>query len=820
MKISYNWLKEYLDFNYTPQELSIILTDCGLEVEELAKWEKVRGGLDGVVTGEVVDVQKHPNADKLSVTKVNLGSGDPIQIVCGAPNVAAGEKVLVATVGTTLYRNDQPFDIKQARIRGEESFGMICAEDELGIGNSHEGIMVLPVNTPVGVSAKDYFRLSEDWVFTIGLTPNRIDAASHIGVAMDVAARMNVSENQKAFVRKPDISGFAIDNHDLPVEVIVEDAENCPRYSGLTLKKIQTGPSPKWLADRLTAAGMRPINNIVDITNYVMLELGHPLHAFDMNHVRGNKVVVKRFSETHEFTTLDEVKRTLQPDDLMICNSEDGMCIAGVFGGLESGVTVSTTEIFLESAYFNPVSVRKTSNRHALRTESSFRFERGTDPSVTVTALKRAAMLMKEIAGAEVSSPVYDVYPKTIKKPLISFSHEFVNKSAGHSVPAETQLSILRDLDFEIVHSDLNTVTVKAPYAKVDVTRPADIVEEILRIYGYNNIPFPLTHRSSLASGRKTDRYTIQYRFAEMLSARGFYEIMTNSLSSTGYYVPEFGFSPEQNVTLLNPLSNELNTMRRTLLFSGLESLVHNINRKQLDLKLYEFGKVYARISENNQLEVTEQFREEMHLALFMTGNAFPLNWKYPAEPVSVFHLKDVLHKILHKAAIYDSLIIAEENKQEIFSHALTYKLKDNGKTIACFGELSQEVLEFTGCRQAVLFAEINWDTLFEHLSAFRVVASEPPKYPEVHRDIAILLDHDTPYSKVREVVLQHGAGIVQTVSLFDVYEGKNIPEGKKSYAISIVLQDSSKTLTDSETDNIIEAIRKALITKLDAVIR
>jgi phenylalanyl-tRNA synthetase beta chain len=565
---------------------------------------------------------------------------------------------------------------------------------------------------------------------------------------------------------------------------------------------------------------MRPINNIVDITNFVMLELGHPLHAFDMKHVKGKKVIIQKFENPHEFVTLDGVTRTIHPEDLMICNSDEGMCIAGVFGGFESGVTDDTTAIFLESAYFNPVSVRKTSNRHALKTESSFRFERGTDPSVTVTALKRAALLLKEIAGAEISSPVYDVYPKSIEKAQITFTHEFINVSLGHSIPAETQLSILRDLEFEIISVEEQTVTVLAPYAKVDVTRPADIVEEILRIYGYNNIPFPETHKTGLTFGAKYDEHNIRNIFSEMLTANGFFEIMTNSLSSDRYYSQEFGFNTHENVKLLNPLSNELNTMRRTLLFSGMESVVHNINRKQLDLSFFEFGKVYSCISADKNLQVTNRYNEETHLALLMTGTVFPLNWLYPEEKITFFHLKNQVQQILHRAGISESDINTEETKLPIFSYGLSYSLKKSEKALVHAGEVSRRVLEMTECRQQVFYAEIMWDNLFEFITGQNIQAAEPPRFPEVHRDIALLLDKNIPYSQIRDIIIGKGGKLVKSVRLFDVYEGKNIPEGKKSYAINIILQDSSKTLTDKETDGILEVMKTSFVQTLGAIIR
>jgi phenylalanyl-tRNA synthetase beta chain len=819
MKISYNWLKEYLDFNIAPEQLSEILTDCGLEVEELSRWESVKGGLEGIVIGQVIEVSRHPNADKLTLTKVDTGSGEPLSIVCGAPNVAAGKKVVVAPVGTTLYNGDEPWQIKHAKIRGEESSGMICAEDELGLGSSHEGIMVLPEDAPVGLPASEYFDIATDWVFTIGLTPNRIDAASHIGVARDVAAVLNALKNSSLKVKLPDIGAFSVDSESLPVEVIVNDVTACPRYSGLTIKNLKPGPSPAWLANRLKSAGMRPINNIVDITNYVMLELGHPLHAFDMKHVKGNSVVVKKLTHNTDFITLDEVKRKLHQDDLMICNAEEGMCIAGVFGGLGSGVTEETTEIFLESAYFDPVSIRKTSNRHALKTESSFRFERGADPSMTVFALKRASILLKEIAGGEISSVIYDVYPVPVEKKQIRFTHQYINDICGHVIPGKKQLSILRDLDFKIEGTEGDDVTVTAPYAKVDVTRPVDVAEEILRIYGYNNVPLPHAHKSTLTE-KSVSGFTNRSVIADFIASVGFHEIFTNSLSPARYYSSSFGFNESKNVELLNPLSSELNVMRRSLIFTGMESVVYNINRKQHDLSFFEFGKVYEKISDNPDLNVAERFHEAMHLVLFMTGNVFPVNWKYPEELVSFFHMKHRVHQILNRIGFNSDQLLTDDTVPVLFRYGLNYSLKHNGKTIVHFGELSPEVLQMTECRQTVFCAEFLWDNLSELMINSSVTAIDPPRFPEVHRDIAVLIDKTVQFDQLRDIVLKEGGELVKTVRLFDIYEGQNIPEGKKSYAINVVLQDMEKTLTDKETDGVMEKIRLSFIKNMGAEIR
>jgi phenylalanyl-tRNA synthetase beta chain len=820
MKISYNWLKDYIDIDVSPEELSEILTSCGLEVEELEYRESVKGGLKGIVIGQVAEVRKHPNADKLSITQVDVAGEKILQIVCGAPNVAVGQKVLVATVGTTLYNSDEPWQIKNAKIRGEESFGMICAEDELGLGTSHDGIMVLPNDAPVGMAAAEYFHIQKDFVYTIGLTPNRVDASSHIGVARDVAAVINTSKNSQIKVKMPVIEDIQADTHLLPVEIVVDDNEACPRYSGLTVSNLAIGPSPSWMTERLIAAGMRPVNNVVDITNYVMLEIGQPLHAFDMKHVKGHKIVVKKYNNEREFITLDEVKRTISTDDLMICNDSEPMCIAGVFGGLNSGVTENTSEIFLESAYFHPVSVRKTSNKHALKTESSFRFERGADPTVTVVALKRAASLLQKLAGGVVSSPVYDVYPVPIPASEICINFGVINKCIGHSIDSQLQLSILRDLDFEIVSSDNEGAVVKAPHAKVDVTRPADVLEEILRVYGYNNIPFPENHRTCLSDARKPDVHAIKNVLSEMLVANGFFEIMTNSLSAAKYYTPDFGFDEKNNVVLLNPLSNELNTMRRSLVFSGLESVAHNINRKQSNVNFFEFGKVYKKGTNKESGSVSERYEEQMQLLLMMSGEVFPLNWKYQSEGMSFYHLKNKVHQLFNRMGISERLFEIEEIDSPLYTYGLKYSLKGDKNCVVRMGELSQMPLDITECRQAVFCAEIMWDQVIGILTNNTVKSTEIPRFPEVHRDIAMLLDKTVKYDSIQSIVSENGGKLIKLVRLFDVYEGKNIPEGKKSYAINIVLQDMEKTLTDNETDSIMDAIRKAVVEKLGAIIR
>ncbi len=820
MKISYNWLKDYLKTEIDPLELASILTNCGLEVEEVALWENVSNSLEGVLIGEVIEKKKHPNADKLSITKVNTGMGPPLQVICGAPNVEQGQKVLIALPGAFLKKNNEFFHLKEIKISGYISEGMICSEAEVGLGDSQDGIYVLPTDATVGQQAKEYFSVMRDWIFTIGLTPNRIDAASFVGVARDIAAVLNTSKGTNLKVKMPDFNIFSKSNKDLIVEIVIEDYESCRRYAGLTIKNLKIASSPRWLADRLSAVGMRCINNVVDITNYVMLELGQPLHAFDMKMVKGNKIVVKKFCEPVDFITLDEVKRSISPQDLMICNAEEPMCIAGVFGGFSYGVTENTTEIFLESAYFDPVSIRKTANRHGLSTESSFRFERGADISITDKALKRAANLLIEIAGGEVSSPVYDIYPEPFKKHEISVNFESVNRLIGADIPKETQLAILKELDFEIGSLNDDNVNVKPPFAKVDVSRFADVVEEILRIYGCNNIPLPESFRTNLSNFPKPDIHKIKNTVSEMLTGLGFYEIMTNSLSPQKYYTAKFGYNEKENVSLLNPISVELNTLRRNLVFSGLESIVHNVNRKQNNLRFFEFGKVYRRISDEQNRSVTEKFYENEHLALFMTGNVFPLNWKYPEEKFSFFHIKDIVEKILIRSGIDIDGLEFFSGDSDIFKTRIDCKLKNTEKKIAEFGELSPKVLNITDCRQVVFFAEIMWTDVIETISKNKIVVREPSKFPEVQRDIAVMLDKKIIYNDIKSMIQKRGGKMVKAIRLFDIYEGGNIPDGKISYAINILLVNEENTLTDAETDVIIDNIKKSLIHNFDAVIR
>ena len=820
MKISYNWLRDYLDTNLSIEELSHLLTDIGLEVEAVETFESLKGGLKGVVTGEVITCERHPNADKLSVTTVDVGGADLLHIVCGAPNVAAGQKVVVATTGTIIHKGDESFEIRKSKIRGEVSEGMICAEDELGVGDSHDGIMVLPSDVKIGIPAAEYFGVTNDVVFEIGLTPNRADAASHLGVARDLAAALTARhpEHRTAGVRKPDVSGFKPDNNNLPVAVIVEDAIACPRYSGITVSGIKVGPSPAWLADRLKAIGVRPINNVVDVTNYVLFEYGQPLHAFDAAQIAGNTVVVRKMPEGTPFVTLDEVERKLGAEDLMICSSSEPMCIAGVFGGIRSGVSGSTTAVFLESACFNPVSVRKTSKLHMLKTDASFRFERGTDPEITVTALKRAALLIKEICGGEISSGVVDVYPEPVIHRRINLSYDYVNRFTGQEIPEADIKVILKGLEIGIVSESAGGLELDIPPFKVDVFGIADVIEEILRIYGYNKIEAGDKLNSSISYHQRPDREKLQNLVADYLSSNGFNEIMTNSLSSSAYYEGGAWFDPEKCVKMLNPLSRELDVMRQTLLFSGLESVAYNLNRRQLNLKFYEFGTVYEQTGANVKGDVVRSYREQKLLALFVTGRLVPESWYNSESSADFYQLRSYVTALLAKTGIDQRRLQVAESLPPFFTAGNVYTL--NGKAIYCIGRLHDKLLKQFGIGQPVFYAGIHWDNLIGVIRNHSVSYSEVSRFPEVRRDLALVLDKSVKYADLEAVAFRTGKQLLKKVNLFDVYEGDKIEAGKKSYAISFILQDETKTLTDKEIDKFMDRLAMALETEAGAKVR
>ncbi len=818
MKLSYNWLKQYIDLDVDPHELSTILTDIGLEVEGMEKFQSVKGGLEGVVIGEVLTCKPHENADKLSVTTVKVGD-KVLPIVCGAPNVAEGQKVLVATVGTVLYDGDNEFKIKKAKIRGEVSEGMICAEDELGLGTSHDGIMVLPDDAPVGKPAKEYIKIEEDWVYEIGLTPNRSDAASHIGSARDLVAGLNQLKNTRNYkLHIPPVDDFTVDNHDLDIDVIVEDTDACPRYSGVTLTGIEVKESPEWLQNRLKAIGLRPINNIVDITNFVLHETGHPLHAFDAAKIKGNKVVVKKLPSDTPFVTLDEMERKLHPQDLMICNEEEGMCIAGVFGGAESGVTEKTTSVFLESAYFDPTHIRKTSKRHTLQTDASFRFERGADPNITIYALKRAALLIKELAGGKISSEIKDVYPNPIEKWTIDINFERINKLIGQEIDKNTISNILTDLGIEIISSGEKGMKLLVPTFKVDVKREVDIVEEILRIYGYNNVDIPEKVNISVNIRKKPDPEKVQNIISDYLVGQGFVEIMNNSLTKSEYIEKNKEFDSDNSVELLNPLSKDLDILRQTLLFGGLEVINYNSNRKINDLKIFEFGKVYKRKSAAQKGSGIENYSEEKRLAIFVTGKLEEENWNSTNSKADFFVLKGIVESILKRLGIDRKELALKEGGNSNYTYS--YEYSTNDKNFITIAEVDKKLLKSFDIKQPVFIADINWDLMFSLIPAHDLTYKPISKFPAVRRDLALVVDKSVTFDKLKETAEKAERKLLKKVGIFDIYEGDKIPEGKKSYALMFILQDENKTLTDKIIDKTMKRILQALEKETGAQLR
>ncbi|MCB8999584.1 MAG: phenylalanine--tRNA ligase subunit beta [Bacteroidales bacterium] len=814
MKISYNWLKQYIRPLPSPEETSKILTSIGLEVESIEERESVKGGLKGVLVAEVLSCIKHPNADKLSVTTVNFGKGEPVQIVCGAPNVRAGQKVAVATVGTTLYSGDESFTINKSKIRGEVSEGMICAEDELGLGKDHDGIMVLDSQAVPGTPASEYFKIESDFILEIGLTPNRIDAASHYGVARDLAAYLK--QTSKAELLKPDVSGFATDNKSLTIPVEVSRPEACIRYSGLTLSGIKVKPSPDWLKNRLLSIGLKPINNVVDITNFVLHETGQPLHAFDAEKITGKKILVKTLPEGTPFTTLDESERKLSQDDLMICNTNEGMCIAGVFGGLESGVNEKTTSIFLESACFNPVFVRKTSKRHMLNTDSSFRFERGSDPNITLFALKRAALLIKEFAGGSISSEVVDIYPAPVQSFEIELNFKHVNRLIGKEIPREKVTGILKSLEIEITEENEETLKLKVPPYRVDVQREADVIEEILRIYGYNNIEIGESLHGALSFIQKPDREKIVNMVSDLLSNNGFLEIMSNSLTRSSYYENESGEDKEL-VRISNPLSNDLNVMRKNLLFGALESLAYNINRKNPDLRLYEFGNTYlltGKVSENPH----DKYFEESHLALLISGEKYEANWNSPSASGNFFQIKSFAELILKRLGFSIDAIGTMTTSGDFFAEGIDYTL--NQKVLLSVGKLKNDLCRRFEIKQDVFYADFNWDRVMKEIKKHKTIFTGLPKYPEVKRDLSMVLEKTVSYDQIRQAAYKAERKLLRNINLFDVYEGDKIAEGKKSYAISFTLRDDEKTLTDQQIEKVMKNIQGMIERETGAHIR
>lgn len=806
MKISLNWLKQYIQLNQTPDEISKILTSIGLEVESVDEYQSIKGGLQGVVVGKVLSCEKHPDADKLSKTTVDLGDGVATPIVCGAPNVAAGQTVLVATVGTVIYSGDESFTIKKSKIRGEVSEGMICAEDELGLGTGHDGIMVLPDNVVAGTPASKHFNIENDYVFEIGLTPNRIDAASHIGVARDLAAYLGVNGGAKYSI--PSVAAFAIDQPGKPVMLDVASAELCPRYTGLVMRGVKIGPSPDWLRHSLKAIGINSINNVVDITNFVLHETGQPLHAFDLSEIKGNAVSVRTLADKSKFTTLDGTVRELSAEDLMICNADGGMCLAGVFGGIQSGVKDSTTDIFIESAYFNPVSVRKSAKRHGLYTDSSFRFERGIDPNGSIYALKRAAMLIKEIAGGTFASDIYDTNPAEVPGFNISLSINKIQRLIGKEICKETIVAILSSLDISIDSDNGDALQVTVPPYRVDVLRQEDIVEEVLRIYGYNNIEIPTSVKSALVYSDDTEREKPRNTIAETLTANGFYEIMCNSLTKKGHYA-----SPENLVAILNPLSSDLNVMRASLIFGGLESAANNINHKRPNLRFFEFGNTYHF---NAEKEGLKKYSERSELLLLVSGNISESNWNTPETAADYYFIKSFVNIILSKLGIpADKTITDVYASTELNGLQLTY----NGKQIATFGMVPSKVSKSFDIDVPVYAAIMQWDVILNAKKP-KTQFAELSKFPEVTRDLSLLLDESVQFDTLRTIAFKTEKKLLKDVSLFDVYAGKGIPEGKKSYALSFTLQDDSKTLVDKQIDKVMNGLIQAYKQQLNAELR
>lgn len=820
MNISYNWLKDYLQFDLSPQETAAALTSIGLETGSVEEIQTIKGGLEGLVIGEVLTCIKHPNSDHLSLTTVNIGNGEePLKIVCGAPNVAAGQKVVVATVGTKLYLGDETLTIKRSKIRGEESSGMICAEDEIGLGTSHEGIIVLPGDAEVGMLARDYYNVKSDFILEVDITPNRIDAASHYGVARDLAAWLK--QAGKPFsLTIPSVEKFSIDKPQGGIDVVVENTEACPRYSGLTIRNVSVKESPDWLKNKLSAIGLRPINNIVDITNFVLHETGHPMHAFDVSQIEGNTVVVRTLPEKSKFVTLDGQERELNRNDLMICNANEGMCMAGVFGGLKSGVTESTTDVFLESAYFNPTWVRRTARRHGLSTDSSFRFERGADPGNTVYVLKRAAMLIKELAGGEIEGEIRDVYPVKINNAQVVLPFRKVNTLIGKEIPKETIRSILQSLEIETENESEEALTLSLPTYRVDVTRDVDVIEEILRIYGYNNVDFSDSLRANLSYQTPTDRkYKLQTLISEQLTASGFDEIMNNSLTRKSYYENNTTFPEENGVKLLNPLSNDLGVMRRTLLYGGLESIAYNRNRKHYDLHFYEFGNCYFLNPDRKQEDNTlSGYSEETHFGLWICGDSNPKNWAAPQTGTSVFQMKAHIENILTRLGFTQHQVTFEPVESGIYAAGMN--IRTFNRQIGSFGIISGNILKRFDIDTDVFFAEMNWDVLLKETSASEVHFSEISRFPSVSRDLALLVDKGVTFAAIEQTAKKTERKLLKGLSLFDVYEGKNLPEGKKSYAVNFVLQDKEKTLNDKQIDAVMQKIRQNLEKELGAQLR
>ena len=820
MEISYKWLKEYVDFDLTPQETADALTSCGLEVDALEEVQTIKGGLKGLYVGKVLTCEMHPNSDHLHITTVDLGKGEPQQIVCGAPNVAAGQKVLVADLDCVLYDGDKEFVIKKSKLRGVESNGMICAEDEIGVGTSHDGIIVLPEDAPVGQPAAEYYHLESDWVIEIDITANRSDALSHWGVARDLYAWLKRNGHNTS-LHRPDCSVFTVDNTDLPIDVEIENTEACKRYACVSITGCEVKESPEWLQDKLKVIGLRPINNIVDITNYVMMAYGQPMHCFDADMVKGHKIVVRTQPEGTKFVTLDGEEHTLGEHDLSICNAEEPMCIAGIFGGKGSGTYDTTTNVVLESAYFHPTWIRKSARRHGLSTDASYRFERGIDPNGTIYALKQAAILCKQLAGGKVSMEIKDVYPAPIADARVQLDYEYVDRLIGKKIGNDMIRSIVESLEMKVVSETEAGLELDVPAYRVDVQRPCDVVEDILRIYGYNNVEIPTQLKSSLTIlGDEDKAYHHQNVISEQLVGCGFREILNNSLTKTAYYTELNHYTEETTVKVMNPLSSDLGVMRQTLLFGGLESICRNVNHKMPNLRFFEFGNCYHFSPEkNNDEDPIKAYTEEMHLGMWLTGKRVEGSWAHADEQSSFYELKAYVMNIFTRLGVNPGIVVAEKSDNNVFGKAIALKAR-SGKVLCEMGTVSHKLLKKVDIDQDVFYADINWNNLMRAIKKNETLYHDISKFPSVSRDLALLIDKSVEFEQIEQIARQTEKKLLKSVELFDVYEGKNLPEGKKSYAVNFILQDETKTLNDKQIEAIMTKLINNLKQKLGAELR
>ena len=820
MEISYKWLKEYVDFDLTPQETADALTSCGLEVDALEEVQTIKGGLKGLFVGKVLTCEMHPNSDHLHITTVDLGKGEPQQIVCGAPNVAAGQKVIVADLGCVLYDGDKEFVIKKSKLRGVESNGMICAEDEIGVGESHDGIIVLPEDAPVGQPAAEYYHLESDWVIEIDITANRSDALSHWGVARDLYAWLKRNGHETS-LHRPDCTEFTVDNNDLPIDVEIENTEACKRYACVSITGCEVKESPEWLQNKLKVIGLRPINNIVDITNYVMMAYGQPMHCFDADMVTGHKIVVRTQPEGTKFVTLDGEEHTLGEHDLSICNAEEPMCIAGIFGGKGSGTYDTTTNVVLESAYFHPTWIRKSARRHGLSTDASYRFERGIDPNGTIYALKQAAILCKQLAGGKVSMEIKDVYPNPMADARVQLDYEYVDRLIGKEIGHDMIKAIVESLEMKVVEETAEGLLLDVPAYRVDVQRPCDVVEDILRIYGYNNVEIPTQLKSSLTILGEADKtYHLQNVIGEQLVGCGFREILNNSLTKTSYYTELNKYTEETTVKVMNPLSSDLGVMRQSLLFGGLESICRNVNHKMPNLRFFEFGNCYHYSPEKkNDEDPIKAYTEEMHLGMWITGKRVEGSWTHPDEQSSFYELKGYVLNIVKRLGVNPGIMVCEHSDNNVFGKALVLKTRA-GKVLCEMGTVCHKILKKMDIAQDVFYADLNWDNLMRAIKKNETLYHDISKFPSVSRDLALLIDKSVQFEQIEQIARQTEKKLLKSVELFDVYEGKNLPDGKKSYAVNFILQDESKTLTDKQIDAIMTKLINNLKQKLGAELR